>query len=522
MLIFSGGLQTKVAPHLAQPNEAIECINIDLDKGSIYPYNEWVLDELVTATGTKPYFFKDALITNSDIADDRSYAIFGNRLYWSNGTFSAYGLLRWNGTTAVNAVAPTVSAYGALTLTPSGTNGALNDTYAYAYTVVDSEGIESIPSPITNVSPVNQNVNITIGTDTVSETVAKRRIYRTGGSNPTFNLIAELVDPIVTYSDTTRDLDVSRVELSTFDNYAPPADLTNLIESAGVMWGSVGDRVYFSREGQPEFWNPLDFVALSDACTGIGRFQDLVVAFTESNTYVISGYNRDTISLNKLPYNEGCINNHSIANVTELLMWTSKNGVCIFNGSTIEIVTRNILSWNKDSVVGSATFDSFVGTFDADIGYKVEYAIGLRGKYYAVYQDGIGVIDLNNGALASTISLTDVRSLYYNNTENVMCAITTDLSVYGFNKGGSPMLAQWKTPKLQDEGYASLKQFRRVTLDSVPELVVVYVNDKQVLSIAKKRDFFLPSGAIGNTIQFQISTLNEIRSLKYEYGVTNG
>jgi hypothetical protein len=139
-----------------------------------------------------------------------------------------------------------------------------------------------------------------------------------------------------------------------------------------------------------------------------------------------------------------------------------------------------------------------------------------------VYQDGIGVIDLNNGALASTISLTDVRSLYYNNTENVMCAITTDLSVYGFNKGGSPMLAQWKTPKLQDEGYASLKQFRRVTLDSVPELVVVYVNDKQVLSIAKKRDFFLPSGAIGNTIQFQISTLNEIRSLKYEYGVTNG
>ena len=34
------------------------------------------------------------------------------------------------------------------------------------------------------------------------------------------------------------------------------------------------------------------------------------------------------------------------------------------------------------------------------------------------------------------------------------------------------------------------------------------------------KEFFLPSGTIGNTIQFHITTDREIRTLKYEFGVT--
>ena len=521
LIVFNGGLQTKVAPHLVDDTQAVACVNVDLDKGSIYPYSEWVENELVTATGTKPFFYGETLITNSDEADDRSYAIFGTRLYWSNADFTGYGLMRYDGTSAgTNAIAPTVSVYGSLTLTPSGTNGAMNDTYAYVYTVIDTDGIESVPSPITTVSPVNQNVDITIGADTVTETVAARRIYRTGGSNPTFNLIAELTAPTLTYTDETRDLDVSRIELNTFDNYAPPPSLTNLIEASGTMWGSVGDRVYFSKEGQPEFWNPLDFVTLSDTCTGLGVYRDLVIAFTESNTYVITGFNRDNISIDKLPYNEGCLNHHSIANVTEFLLWTSKNGVCIYNGSTVEIVTRNILSWTANTVLGSSTFDSLDSTFDANIGYNVTYALGLRGKYYAVYQDGIGVIDLNDRTLASTIQLDTVKGLYYDYKDNSINAIVEDLTTYVFDRDSVNMSAQWKTPELQDGEYAQLKQYRRVFLSDVASEVITYVNGIEVLTRTNTKGFFLPSGAIGNTIQFHITTDREIRTLKYEFGLT--
>ena len=515
-------MQTKLAPHLAQPNEAIECINIDLEKGSIYPFRDWVQSSASVATGYHPYYFNSQLITNDNIADDRSYAVFGNRLYWSNGSYSAYGLMRWNGTAAVNAVAPTVTAYGALTLTPSGSNGALNGTYAYVYTVVDTDGIESPPSPVYTVSPVSQDVGITIGADTVSETVLKRRIYRTGGSNPTFNLIAEIDDPTLTYTDNTRDIDVSRIELSTFENYAPPTALKHLVENNGTFWGSVEDRVYFSKEGQPEFWNPLDFVVLSETCTGIGVFMEQVVAFTESSTYVINGFNKDNVTLEKLPYNEGCLNHHSIANVTESLMWTSKNGVCLYNGNTIELVTRNIITWAGDANIGSAVFDSFSGTFDANIGYNVEYAVGNRGRYYAVYQDGIGVVDLNNGVIASTLKLEAARSIYYDYDENNINVIDESLDIYSFNRETEQnMIAEWKTPKLTDEGFSIVKQYRRVKLNAVPLNVKVYVDDKFIISVDKKKEFFLPTGAIGNTIQFHISTDVEIGSLRYEYGVTN-
>ena len=519
LVVFNGGLQTKVVPHLVEPNKAVECINVDIEKGSIYPFANWV-ERDITLTGNKAFYIdSDTTIANSDATEDRSYAVFGNRVYWSDGDYSAYGLMRWNGTTSVNAVAPTVSVYGTLTLTPTGTNGAMNETYGYCYTVVDTDGIESVPSPIYYTSPANQNVQISIGADTVSETVAIRRIYRTGGSNPTFNLIAELYSPTTSIIDATRDLDVSRIELATFDNYAPPATLKHLIENNGTFWGSVDNRIYFSREGQPEFWSPLDFIVLDATCTGIGKYRDLVIAFTESNTYVISGYNRDNVSLDKLPYNEGCLNHHTIANVTEMLVWTSKNGVCVFNGDSVEIITRNILSWNKDTIVGTATFDSFIGTFDANIGYKVEYAIGLRGKYYAVYQDGVGVLDLQNGIIASTITLDGVRTLYYDKEENLLCGITDDLTVYAFDKDSANMMAEWKTVKLGGESYSTKKQFRRITLDNSPSFVHSYVDDKLVFSIYNTKDFFLPSGSIGHTLQLHIGTDVEVRSLKYEFGV---
>ena len=52
--------------------------------------------------------------------------------------------------------------------------------------------------------------------------------------------------------------------------------------------------------------------------------------------------------------------------------------------------------------------------------------------------------------------------------------------------------------------------------------VKVFVNDREYCNVVGKKDFFIPSGAIGNTIQFEIATSNEIRSLKYEYGRTHG
>ena len=526
LLLFNGGLQTKLAPHLVEDNQATECINVDLSKGSIYPKKGLTQESVVD--GIHVFQEDDTLISNADPLDIRSYARFGNRIYWTDGTFNAYGLSRYDGTNAgVEAVAP-VAPDGTITNTLAATSEGLSGDYVYTYTYVDTDGIESAPSAYMSVTTTGtQHINLTIGTETNAPAdIATRKIYRTGGVNPTFNLIAELTTPTLVYTDTTRDIDVSRIELSTFANTAPQTGLTNLIENNGTFWASVGDRIYFSSNGQPEYWSDLDFLQLNDECTGIGKFADVIVALTRSDAYVIGGYDRDTVAINKLPYREGCVNHQSIANVGDFLVWVSKNGVCVFNGSTVTVATRNLLSWNDLARVGASTFDELTSTFDANLGFDVTYGLALQGKYYGVYSGGVGVLRIEDVTLASMIEIDNAKSIYYDDVNNYLTVVTEDSGTFNAKSidtdSANPMTAIWKTGEMQlGEGYDVIKQFRRIKFDVAPLKVTATVMGRTFVS-ENNKDFFLPSGFIGNWVQLEIETDKEIRSCNIEYGVLNG
>lgn len=521
VVLFNGGLQTKNAPHLIENNKAVECENIDLDKGSIFPFKNFLLEESFEATGYSNIFYNDILYS-SNIDETRHYSIYGNRLYFTNGDYGDYGLYRYKDNSIVNAVAPQVNVFGVLSATAITGIKSKNSDYAYVYTIVDTDEIESAPSDVTYITLESQDATLTINTtlEDVEETVYKRRIYRTGGANPTYNLIAELDSDVLTFTDNISDINVSRIELTSFDTSPPPTTLINLLENNGTMWGSVGNRIYFSKSGRPEFWGALDFVVIGGNCTGLGKFSDYILAFTESEAYIISGYNVDTISLKKLPYNEGCLNSKSICNVADILVWTSKNGVCAFNGSGITILTKNILSWSDDANIGNLTFGEIDGTFGSNVGYRIIGSVGLRDKYYAIYQEGIGVIDIANGSISSTIIISDAKDILYNLSDNVIWIIKEDLSIHIFNfDSNSNMLARWKTPLMSVDGYSLLKAFKKVKFDKAPDEVTVFVDDKKLLTISNTQEFHLPAGSYGQAIQFDIKTQNEIKYVKYEYGV---
>lgn len=521
ILTFDGGLQTTLQEHLVDINQAVVCKNVNLSKGSLFPY--YGLEANGTALGKYIHFNNGTLIQNTDEADVRSYATFGNRIYWTDGEYSTVGLRRYDGTNAGVEASTPDAPDGTMTLTPIGTNGNIDGDYVYTYTYVDTDGIESAPSGYFTVTTTDlQNISISIGSEANTPVdIAYRKIYRTGGNNPTFNLIAELPNPTLTYTDLTRDIDVSRIELSTFINSSTPQDLTNLIENNGTFWGSSNNRVYFSSNGQPEYWNELDFLQLNDECTGLGKFSDLVVAFTKSDTYVISGYNRDTVAVRLLPYREGCIGHNTIANVGEYLLWASYNGICIFDGSTVDVLTKNVLSWNKQVEIGDLRFGDFGELrFDSNVGYKIDKAIGIDGHYYAIYQDGVLDIDVLNKSTSSTIYLENAYSIYYDDDEDVINIIDSDLNIYMFDSDtDNHMSAIWKTGKIQgSEGYSFKKQYRKIEFDDIVDSVIVTVDDKK-FTANNTRQFFLPHGYVGNTIQLEIVTDREIRSCLVQYGV---
>ena len=553
ILTFDGGLSTKTAPHLIGLNEGIICENVDLESGILKPFSS--LTYVDNVNGKHIYPYQEIIISNQNKDENRFYNRYNNIIYWSDAGYTINGIMKYNGTNiGIEADAPEPLTEIQLSKIVMELNsvktGALTESasYTYAFTVVDEDGIESTPmikeSSVDLVNHHNSSINMKMSkTDwtTYFSGIFGINIYRIGGSNPTFNLIAEGLTPsntsiidgdldddytdgYVYYVDSVADINVSRIELATFENDKANESIDMLIENEGTFWGSVGKKIYFSQTGSPEFWNKLDYVNLDKDCTGIGKYGSYIIAFTRSSAYLIQGYSRDTISLQRLPFNQGCVNRYSIVNVGAYLVWSSLNGICLYDGSTIQVITKKTLSWDEFGRVGNYTYDDFNNSsqkWDTGIGFDIQYAVGFQDKYYGKFSDGIMVIDLANGLKVSTISTPDIASLAVNDDDNFLYVVVelSDLTfdVYSLVNNNSKMLATWKTGRQATGSVNIRKHYRQVDLDGIPTSVEVFIDGISKYISYGKSKFMLPPGLIGRDIQFEIKTTNEIRSLKYQY-----
>ena len=542
LVLFNGGLSTKTSPHLIERNQAVVCENVDLETGILKPFSSLQYKE--TVAGKYIHQYGETLISNSTDADDRFYEAYGSRLYWTDKSFGgANGLRRYDGTDAgVDATAPDPYDQVNAPVTAVATNdyGQLtaDAIYTYALTVVDPEGVESAPvflNPVTLTSSQN-SIKLEVSSSLIATYLPTNHtvnIYRQGGDNPTFNLVMENMNPNhpdvvidgtnIYWLDTIADIYVSRIELTTFENTSPPDGLDMLVECNGTFWASIGKRVHFSRTGTPEYWGILDYVTLDKDVTGLGKFGDSIIAFTKTSAYQITGYNRDNVVVTRLPFNQGCTNKHSVVNIDQFLLWTSHNGVCLYNGAEIQVITKQTLAWDEFGRLGNTTYDDYETTtskWNSGLGFDIKFAVGYQDKYYGVYNDGIMVIDLSDGLKVSTIDAPAVSTLAINEEDNLLYVVVyngTDYDVYAFLNSDNKMTATWRTSKLTDGTTNVKKHYRQVEVDGEPISVEVFVDGVSKFYIEGKSKFMLPSSCIGRDIQFEIKTVNDIRSLKYQY-----
>jgi hypothetical protein len=544
LLTFEGGLSTKISPHLIGRNEGIKCENVNLETGTLLPLTQCY--EETTKTGKYCHYFSGNIISNTDATDERFYVEYANRLYWSNAGYGTYGLMRYDGTDAGIVAEAPASPQNITDITIAEWNDTADDnghltmggTYYYAFTSVDSNGTESAPTYHPTSITINvlakRSIKISVDSDNVFDNIIPTghtvNIYRTGGDNPTYNLIASGLSPAETicsagescYRDNTADIDITRIELTTIDNTPPPASLDMLIESLGTFWGASGKYVYFSKVGRPEFWGSLDFVALDSECTGLGKFGNNIYAFTVRGVYQIEGYSRDTVTVTKLPFNQGCVHKDTITNLDGYMLWVSKNGICMYDGSSINVITKQSIAWNTFATVGNLTYEDFNAEekWTSGLGFEITYSIGYKDRYYGVYSNGLFIIDFANGSNVTTIDIPDSRSLFINYATNVVNVVIEDVSNFKVNTlegTDNPMTATWKTGEISDEGSNVDKHYRDVTIDGTPNSIEIFVDGESKKVYTNKNRFKLPAGCIGSNIQFEIITDSEIRGLKYNY-----
>ena len=542
LITFNGGLSTKTSPHLIGRNEAITCENVNLEKGSLYPIPEF--EYIQDVDGVHLFSQGDNFISNISSIDDRFYDTFNDVVYWTNNGHTN-GIMKYDNTnTGVVADAPDPYPQGTIPVTITEVNTdnvrlTVGAIYTYALTVTNADGVESTPvfieaPTLTAGKTLKLSVN---ETDMLAYFASNPghyvNVYRQGGSNPTYNLIIDNLTPDsfgvyddglnISYDDVIADINVSRIELATYEHVPAPDDLDMLIEVNGTFWGSVDNKVYFSKTGSPLYWSALDYVKLDKPCTGIGKFADNVVAFTTTSAYLISGYNRDNISLQRLPFNQGCTHKHSIANIDAYLLWTSKNGICMFDGSTVQILTKKTLSWDEFGRVSNATFgdyDSTTKKWNTDSGFDIEYAVGFQDKYYGVYTGGIMILDLSEGLKVSTMPLDNTKSLVVNLDDNILYACVEESNtykLYSISDTGTNKVATWKTGQITEGSINVDKHYREIEIEGTPQSVEVFIDGVSKYTAYNKSRFMLPPGLYGSRIQFEIKTTNEIKGLKYHY-----
>lgn len=305
-------------------------------------------------------------------------------------------------------------------------DGELNGNYKYCVTYVNINGWESAPGSLLDyersiILLKNNYVGITV--NWTDERISYAKIYRTQAEGADFYCVGEVKSSGGTFTDKTSDYTLTGLEpLSTIDNYPPPDNGKYLCESGNVFFLAVDSTLYFSKQGNPHAWPKLNFIGIDDTITGIcPEFQGVLV-FTKNNCYRITGAeNIETLIKSMLPGNQGCVNYNSIDQVSNAPIWLSNDGICLWNGENINVISRQIINTTRLQVVcgvsandcyylflknGAILYDHRNGDVFRKLDFSCDYAWYDGDSDVLYLQDKKGIYEYGSGEYGSYIYKT--------------------------------------------------------------------------------------------------------------------
>lgn len=514
-IIFSEGISNVIEPYLIPNGSCQYSANAKISSGALESAKQPVEDVSLVYGGDHAIYYKaqDEVVAS---AEDRFYVEWAGYLYWSN---AAGTLKRYDGTTINNIgghTAPTVAP--GLTVPAA---GLLNGSYLYVITYLHDDTFESAPCSAVSITATNQSVLVTFG-DTPPASATHRLIYRSGGYNPTFNLVAKVPIATATYTDNTSDFNISRKELTTTTNEAPPTNLDMLVEKSGTFFGALGNKVYFSKQGQPEYWSSYQYVETATDVTGLGVVGDSIIAFTDDSMYIILGNDIRTISIRKLPFKYGCKHKRTVKSVEGRLVWLSAMDeydiLCSYNGNSVEKlnVTNNQITTIS---IGTLQYDSFDTETFSSFYFNVLNSIVAGRKYYLFLTNRTVVVDFEFGVKTYYMKET-VEGAYEKN--NQLYIISTG-KIYEYLKSNPPYRDFSYTSKEYSNGELTRKKtYRKINVHAKGKWTIAIMINNQIvhtLDYTNGDNQHLPAGLHGNTISFIITSTGytKVKGISYEY-----
>lgn len=337
---FSGGLATRLHPAFIGTSEGVEYLNLDPSRGTLRSMFANRLEENTSFNNL--YIFKgNRIFTN----EQRDYVELGRKLYFTNGVGrpqkSSDGKTFYNlGITGQSEV-PTVATAGA---------GNLSGTLQYCYTYYNEEdGTESIPTPYSQEITATNNQVVVTYVNSTDPQVSHVRLYRLGGTLTSMFMVAEIPNDEslvqVQYTDNVKDVDATRVPLSSYTNYPAFEGLSYLTEADTMLFAAKGNKLYFTEVGFPDYWSEFNYILIDDDITGISDSELGLLVFTEFKTFLISYGGSLGVTKTLLSGSQGCVAHRSIQYVNNTVVWASTDGICATSNGSINILSQGALGY---------------------------------------------------------------------------------------------------------------------------------------------------------------------------------
>ena len=499
-----GGLLPRPEPHMVGPNRAAALSNANLDTGSIRA-QAGPGDAVYTGgagTYRSIYKFGGSWVTDSNTVAWQ-YVEFQGRLIRAAASNSPQYLSgsSWYtlGITAPGS-APTLGTAA----------GGLTGTYYYYVTYFNAAGDESAPSPISaGVSPAGQAValsNIPVSADAQ---VTGRRIYRTGGTLSTINLVATLNASDTTATDNTADGAVGAA--LTTQTYTPPGQLEGIfvVPHMSRLMGWIGSDLYWCEVDLVAAWPAANTQPFPDTIKGGASFSGSVVVLTTSQPIVVLGNSPagTGFATYAVPAQQGCLERDTVVDMGHALFYLSNDGICAFAGRDVEVISKQALA------------DSLLATPGAASPTNAK-AVRYNERYILFFQSGTsfssgGYVEWNprvdGNWLTGTITATAV---HYNRTDDVLY-VAQGSNVVKPYEAGTTVAGSYTTGAWVEKSFSLLKHWTQLATDNTGTVAVsVVIDGVTVLSAAtmaggastvtrtRRR---LPAGCRGRSISITIT-----------------
>jgi hypothetical protein len=286
------------------------------------------------------------------------------RYYWTGDGCPRYATFTNFGTTDWALGLPKPTAKPSVTHT-GGVGSAVTRVYRYTY-YQPSTGEEFGASPVSE--PYTGKVDGTWTISNFSGTPANdraanynttglyQRLYRSAGTNASYQLVAERAVSTANWTDTLSDADIMGDELISEDWEPPHVDLKGLIcLPNGSTAGFFENELWFSEPYQPHAYPPRYRYQTESQIVGIAAFGTTVVAATETRPYTFDGVTPDAVTPDAKSKIWPCKSKRSVSSAGDGVVYSTDSGLAYVGQGGSNIFTQPFYTVEEWRELGPST-----------------------------------------------------------------------------------------------------------------------------------------------------------------------